>query len=128
MDQCPSGLGIVYTACCLYVLRLYKNRLIYFIFLILLGSKASATIQPFLLLHLNICPELVGTIEDALKLFSAPETLEGYRTSAVGKVNTCNFLDPDPCMIPNECILGVFLLPWMRQYAVVLVVASCHLC
>lgn len=49
------------------------------------GSKASATIQPFLLLHLNICPEPVCTIEDALKLFSAPETLEGYRTSAVGK-------------------------------------------
>ncbi|KAL3530011.1 hypothetical protein ACH5RR_009333 [Cinchona calisaya] len=49
------------------------------------GSKASATIQPFLLLHLNICPEPVCTIEDALRLFSAPETLEGYRTSAVGK-------------------------------------------
>ncbi|XP_027181890.1 ubiquitin carboxyl-terminal hydrolase 24-like isoform X1 [Coffea eugenioides] len=49
------------------------------------GSKASATIQPFLLLHLNICPDPVCTIQDALKLFSAPEALEGYRTSAVGK-------------------------------------------
>ncbi|XP_051143668.1 ubiquitin carboxyl-terminal hydrolase 24-like isoform X2 [Andrographis paniculata] len=49
------------------------------------GNKASATIQPFLLLHLNICPEPVYTIEDALRLFSAPETLEGYRTSAAGK-------------------------------------------
>ncbi|KAL2535897.1 Ubiquitin carboxyl-terminal hydrolase 24 [Forsythia ovata] len=49
------------------------------------GSKASATIQPFLLLHLNICPEPVCTIEDALRLFSAPETLEGYRASAAGK-------------------------------------------
>ncbi|KAL0418477.1 UNVERIFIED_CONTAM: Ubiquitin carboxyl-terminal hydrolase 24 [Sesamum radiatum] len=49
------------------------------------GNKASATIQPFLLLHLNICPEPVCTIEDALRLFSAPETLEGYRTSAAGK-------------------------------------------
>ncbi|KAA8528063.1 hypothetical protein F0562_035068 [Nyssa sinensis] len=54
------------------------------------GSKASATIQPFLLLHLNICPEPVCTIEDALRLFSAPETLEGYRTSAAGKAEVVN--------------------------------------
>ncbi|KAJ6811707.1 ubiquitin carboxyl-terminal hydrolase 24 [Iris pallida] len=46
------------------------------------GSKASATIQPFLLLHLDILPEDVHTIEDALHLFSASETLEGYRASA----------------------------------------------
>ncbi|PIN17707.1 Ubiquitin-specific protease [Handroanthus impetiginosus] len=49
------------------------------------GIKASATIQPFLLLHLNICPEPVCTVEDALRFFSAPETVEGYRTSASGK-------------------------------------------
>ncbi|KAJ6791740.1 ubiquitin carboxyl-terminal hydrolase 24 [Iris pallida] len=48
------------------------------------GSKASATVQPFLLLHLDILPEDVRTIEDALHLFSASETLEGYRAS-VGK-------------------------------------------
>lgn len=42
--------------------------------------------QPYLLLHLDIYPEAVRTIEDALKLFSAPETLEGYRTSSAGKV------------------------------------------
>ncbi|XP_071709350.1 ubiquitin carboxyl-terminal hydrolase 24-like [Rutidosis leptorrhynchoides] len=49
------------------------------------GNKASATIQPFLLLHLNICPEPVRTIEDALHIFSASETLEGYRASSAGK-------------------------------------------
>ncbi|PON74368.1 Ubiquitinyl hydrolase [Parasponia andersonii] len=49
------------------------------------GNRASATVQPFLLLHLDIHPEAVNKIEDALKLFSAPETLEGYRTSTAGK-------------------------------------------
>ncbi|KAF5469789.1 hypothetical protein F2P56_010349 [Juglans regia] len=49
------------------------------------GNKASATVQPFLLLHLDIHPEAVRTIEDALCLFSAPESLEGYRTSTTGK-------------------------------------------
>ncbi|GAB2266676.1 hypothetical protein Dimus_001671 [Dionaea muscipula] len=49
------------------------------------GIKASATIQPYLLLHLDIFPEAVYNIEDALRFFSAPETLEGYRGSATGK-------------------------------------------
>ncbi|KAL3324631.1 hypothetical protein AABB24_038651 [Solanum stoloniferum] len=49
------------------------------------GNKASATVQPFLLLHLNIYPEPICSIEDALRMFSAPEALEGYRTSAAGK-------------------------------------------
>ncbi|PIA46339.1 hypothetical protein AQUCO_01500100v1 [Aquilegia coerulea] len=49
------------------------------------GNKASATVQPFLLLHLDIYPDAVRTIDDALRLFSAPETLEGYRASAAGK-------------------------------------------
>ena len=49
------------------------------------GNKPSATVQPFLLLHLDILPDAIHAIEDALHLFSAPETLEGYRASA-GKV------------------------------------------
>ncbi|KAI4323486.1 hypothetical protein L6164_023085 [Bauhinia variegata] len=49
------------------------------------GNRASATIQPYLLLHLDIYPDAVHTIEDALHLFSAPETLEGYRASLAGK-------------------------------------------
>ncbi|RWW31929.1 hypothetical protein GW17_00003423 [Ensete ventricosum] len=53
--------------------------------ILITGNKASATVQPFLLLHLDIFPEAVHTIEDALHLFSAPETLEGYKASA-GKV------------------------------------------
>ncbi|KAJ7949282.1 Ubiquitin carboxyl-terminal hydrolase [Quillaja saponaria] len=49
------------------------------------GNRASATVQPYLLLHLDIYPDAVHTIEDALHLFSAPETLEGYKTSLTGK-------------------------------------------
>ncbi|KAL5719861.1 ubiquitinyl hydrolase 1 [Ranunculus cassubicifolius] len=49
------------------------------------GNKASATVQPFLLLHLDIYPEAVRTIEDALHLLSVPEKLEGYRASAAEK-------------------------------------------
>ncbi|KAF3437385.1 hypothetical protein FNV43_RR20138 [Rhamnella rubrinervis] len=49
------------------------------------GNKASATVEPFLLLPLDIYPDAVRTVEDALKLFCAPETLEGYRPSATGK-------------------------------------------
>ncbi|KAF8097519.1 hypothetical protein N665_0286s0029 [Sinapis alba] len=49
------------------------------------GSKDSATVQPYLLLHLDIHPAAVSTIEDALHLFSAPEDLEGYRASVTGK-------------------------------------------
>ena len=45
-------------------------------------NKVSTTIQPFLLLPLDILPEAVHTIEDALHFFSSPESLEGYRISA----------------------------------------------
>ncbi|KAJ0980901.1 hypothetical protein J5N97_009156 [Dioscorea zingiberensis] len=50
-----------------------------------LRNPDSVIVQPFLLLHLEIHPETVRTIEDALQLFSASETLEGYKTST-GKV------------------------------------------
>ncbi|GMJ14494.1 ubiquitin-specific protease 24 [Hibiscus trionum] len=50
-----------------------------------IGNKASATEQPFLLLHLDIHPEAVHTIEDALRLFSASEYLEDYCASTAGK-------------------------------------------
>ncbi|KAH7293914.1 hypothetical protein KP509_28G047700 [Ceratopteris richardii] len=48
------------------------------------GSKASATVQPFLVLHLDIMSDAVDTVEDALRLFAAPETLDGYK-APVGK-------------------------------------------
>lgn len=49
------------------------------------GNKDSATIQPYLLLHLDILSEAVNTIEDALRLYCAPETVEGYRASNTSK-------------------------------------------
>ncbi|KAF7836124.1 ubiquitin carboxyl-terminal hydrolase 24 [Senna tora] len=48
-------------------------------------GNRSATIQPYLFLQLDIYPDTVHSIEDALHVFSAPETLEGYRTSMNGK-------------------------------------------
>ncbi|XP_076887918.1 ubiquitin carboxyl-terminal hydrolase 24-like [Bidens hawaiensis] len=46
------------------------------------GSKDSATVQPFLLLHLDISHDGVANIEDALRLYSMPETLDEYRTTS----------------------------------------------
>jgi ubiquitin carboxyl-terminal hydrolase 10 len=46
------------------------------------GNKASATVQPFLVLHLDILPEAVQSLEDALKFFAAPESLEGYKAAS----------------------------------------------
>uniref|UniRef100_J3MNS5 Ubiquitin carboxyl-terminal hydrolase n=1 Tax=Oryza brachyantha TaxID=4533 RepID=J3MNS5_ORYBR len=46
------------------------------------GNKASVTVQPFRLIHLDIFPDAVHTLDDALRLFAAPESLEGYRTAA----------------------------------------------
>ncbi|KMZ64685.1 Ubiquitin carboxyl-terminal hydrolase 24 [Zostera marina] len=46
------------------------------------GNQASATVQPFLLLHLDISSNTVCTIEDALHRFSLPEILEGYKAEA----------------------------------------------
>ncbi|KAK7263942.1 hypothetical protein RJT34_31541 [Clitoria ternatea] len=48
-------------------------------------GNRSATVQPYRLLHLDIYHEAVHTIEHALRFFSAPETLEGYRPSLTGK-------------------------------------------
>ncbi|KAJ0980902.1 hypothetical protein J5N97_009157 [Dioscorea zingiberensis] len=51
------------------------------------GNPDSADIvQPFLLLHLDIHPENIITMEEALQLFSASETIEGYKTISTGKV------------------------------------------
>ncbi|KAK7267438.1 hypothetical protein RIF29_20112 [Crotalaria pallida] len=71
------------------------------------GNKASATIQPCLLLHLDIHYDVVHTIEDTLHLFSAPDTVEGYRTSLTGKGSTKLH---KPVYFPLELILGCDLL------------------
>ncbi|KAG6433593.1 hypothetical protein SASPL_105208 [Salvia splendens] len=51
--------------------------------ILLSGNKASVTVEPFLL---HISGEVIRTIEDALRLFSTPETLDEYRATTAGKV------------------------------------------
>ncbi|EGG17025.1 ubiquitin hydrolase B [Cavenderia fasciculata] len=47
-------------------------------------SKESVTLQPFYCLHLDVRPESVHTLEEALSLFMKEETLEGYTCSTKG--------------------------------------------
>lgn len=44
------------------------------------GAKPSATVQPFTLMPLNISPESVHSVEDALMLMTAAESIQGYRS------------------------------------------------
>ncbi|EAL69791.1 ubiquitin hydrolase B [Dictyostelium discoideum AX4] len=45
------------------------------------GSKESITVEPFYCLHLDIRPEEINSLEDALKFFMKPEIIEGYTCS-----------------------------------------------
>lgn len=91
MDGHPQGLLSTEAECfitfeILTYFFLISSPLIQFMIWNWAGNKPSGTQQPFFSLHLDIYPDAVRTIEDALRLFSAPETLEGYRPSAAGKV------------------------------------------
>lgn len=48
------------------------------------ASTPSATVQPFFLLHLDITNDSVTNVEAALRAYTAPETVHGYKTQAKG--------------------------------------------
>ncbi|KAL4367716.1 hypothetical protein GQ457_05G031620 [Hibiscus cannabinus] len=70
-----------------------------------MGNKPSATVQRFLLLHLDIHPEAVHTIEDALRLFSASEYLEGYRASTAGKAGVVSAKKSVKIQTPSKIMI-----------------------
>eukprot|EP00898_Chlorokybus_atmophyticus_P009128 jgi/Chlat1/9216/Chrsp98S08482 len=49
------------------------------------GAKSSATLQPFTLLQLNILPDEICSVEDALHALAIPENLESYRAGGAGR-------------------------------------------
>ncbi|KAK4748949.1 hypothetical protein SAY87_015535 [Trapa incisa] len=79
------------------------------------GNKPSATFQPFLLLHLDIHLDAVHTIEDALHLFSTPETLEGYKTSASGKADVAASKSVKIQTLPKVLILHLMRFGYGSQ-------------
>ncbi|KAJ3299167.1 hypothetical protein HK104_009849 [Borealophlyctis nickersoniae] len=62
------------------------------------GSKDSVTTEPFQALQLDIAPENVHTIEDALMNLTRPEVLEGFQSPLRGKGQATkqNYLDSLP--------------------------------
>lgn len=82
------------------------------------GNKASATVQPFLLLHLDIHPDAVHTVEDVVCtsfVFYTWNILEGYCASTAGLV----YISFNCFLFLLAIIFGINCLIFSQQAGVV---------
>jgi ubiquitin carboxyl-terminal hydrolase 10 len=71
------------------------------------GVTPSETVQPFTMLHLDIQSDNVHSVEDALRLLTAPEKVFGYRAKGsateVDATKTVQLLDLPQVSDINVC-------------------------
>lgn len=68
------------------------------------SSKESATLQPFFTLQLDIQSEKIRTVQEALEVLVARESVQGYTTKSKQEVRiiNCKHLPTDMSMLVTQ--------------------------